>query len=73
MLNNKKDEIKDIYETPSLYFKEAIREARLRSKLCELYSNYFEDIAIIEENYGKNIVKVNYYLYFYISIFISIL
>lgn len=61
MLNNNsnKNEIKDIFETPFLYFKEAIKEERYRLKLCEFYSNYFEDIAIIEDNYGKNIVKVS--------------
>lgn len=58
MSEKKENEIKEIYSSPGLYFKEAIREARLRSKLCEFYCNYLEDISIIEENYGKNIVKV---------------
>lgn len=57
-MKKKENEIKEIYSSPGLYFKEAIRESRLRSKLCEFYCNYLEDISIIEENYGKNIVKV---------------
>ena len=54
----KKEEIKDIFTSPEIYFKDAIREAKLRSKLCELYSTYFEDLASLEEAYSKNIAKV---------------
>lgn len=48
----------NIHESPAVYFKEAIREIRSRLKLCELYSYFFDDIANIEDMYGKLIVKV---------------
>jgi hypothetical protein len=48
----------NIHENPSLYFRETIREARSRARLCEFYSAYLEDFAIVEDNYGKNVVKV---------------
>jgi hypothetical protein len=47
-----------IHENPGAYFKEAIREAKSRAKLCELYGAYLEDLANVEESYGKNVVKV---------------
>jgi hypothetical protein len=49
----------NVYENPGVYFKEAIREAKSRAKLCELYGMYLEDLANVEDIYGKNVVKVS--------------
>lgn len=48
----------NIHESPAVYLKEAFREIRSRLKLCELYSFFLDDIANIEDMYGKLIVKV---------------
>jgi hypothetical protein len=40
-------------------FKILLKEAREKSRLCELIASYFEDVASSEEVFGKALVKVS--------------
>ena len=44
---------------PPLYFKILLKEVRERGKICELVSQFIEDVASAEEAFGKSLVKVS--------------
>ncbi len=48
----------EIINNASFYYRLLHRYIRERNRVCELFGTYFEDIAGIEDLYGKSLGKV---------------
>lgn len=47
-----------IENNPAQYYKAFLREMKEKNKLCDAFSSYVDDIASLEDNFGKCLVKV---------------